>query len=363
MTFYHTVYKTTNLINNKIYIGYHKTKNINDDYLGSGKHLKRAVQKYGKDNFIKEIIEVFDNKKDAEALEAQIVNKEFTEREDTYNIALGGNVRAFSGKNNAMYGVRHPQELIEQIHKTRAKTIKERGHARSAPTEYWCKRNTGEVFYTQIEMKLFYSPMCGITKPTLVKYIFDDINNLEFVVDWANEYFIKEYENKLETHRINKIEGSKKQSAARKGKRPSEETRRKMSEHQKGRKNPHTILINKNPEKIRKTAEKHRGMKRSAEAKSNISLAILENKKIQRETDPNYSPCNYKYHYKTPNGTFVNPYMTGIVGLTGAQIAIACRQGHINQKITKYYSEEKLSSYFNEIDYGKSYRDYEQPTK
>jgi len=50
------IYKTTNLINNKIYIGKHKTS-ADDGYLGSGLILSYAVDKYGKENFKREIIE------------------------------------------------------------------------------------------------------------------------------------------------------------------------------------------------------------------------------------------------------------------------------------------------------------------
>ena len=48
---YSFIYKTTNLINGKIYIGQHTTDNINDRYLGSGVYFLRAVKKYGKKNF------------------------------------------------------------------------------------------------------------------------------------------------------------------------------------------------------------------------------------------------------------------------------------------------------------------------
>ena len=41
------IYQTTNLINNKIYIGKHQTSDLDDGYLGSGKLLLQAIKKYG----------------------------------------------------------------------------------------------------------------------------------------------------------------------------------------------------------------------------------------------------------------------------------------------------------------------------
>jgi len=49
------IYKTTNILNGKYYVG--KDVNNSKHYLGSGVLLKRAIKKYGKENFIKEILE------------------------------------------------------------------------------------------------------------------------------------------------------------------------------------------------------------------------------------------------------------------------------------------------------------------
>lgn len=79
------IYKTTNLINNNIYIGQHATKDINDNYLGSGVALLSDIKKYGKDNFKKEILYIFDTREEADKKEQELVNTNFIKRKDTYN--------------------------------------------------------------------------------------------------------------------------------------------------------------------------------------------------------------------------------------------------------------------------------------
>lgn len=48
---YGYIYETINLINNKKYIGKHKASKFDKNYYGSGIALKRALNKYGKENF------------------------------------------------------------------------------------------------------------------------------------------------------------------------------------------------------------------------------------------------------------------------------------------------------------------------
>lgn len=83
------IYKITNTINNKMYIGQH-LGNINDSYMGSGKILKYAINKYGIKNFKKEIIEICESKQIANEREQYYIIYYNTIRPIGYNIAKGG---------------------------------------------------------------------------------------------------------------------------------------------------------------------------------------------------------------------------------------------------------------------------------
>lgn len=87
---FYTVYKITNNINGKVYVGAHVTDDLDDDYMGSGIHIARAIKKHGLDNFTKEILHTFDSVEEMYAKEAEIVNEDFVKRKDTYNMVVGG---------------------------------------------------------------------------------------------------------------------------------------------------------------------------------------------------------------------------------------------------------------------------------
>jgi len=87
---FYYVYKITNLVNNKFYIGMHQTQNLDDGYMGSSKKLKFDIELFGLDKFKKEILFNFDNFEDMRLCEKRIVNAEFVDRIDTYNLNVGG---------------------------------------------------------------------------------------------------------------------------------------------------------------------------------------------------------------------------------------------------------------------------------
>jgi len=86
----YTLYKITNVINGKIYVGVHKTSNPNDGYLGSGVVIKKSIKKYGRKNFKKEILFECLSKEEIFKKEKEVVNKEFVKNPNTYNLRQGG---------------------------------------------------------------------------------------------------------------------------------------------------------------------------------------------------------------------------------------------------------------------------------
>jgi hypothetical protein len=83
---YYLIYKISNKLNGKFYIGCHKTKNKDDGYMGSGVALKKAYDKYGIENFSKEIIFECSSKEEMFEMESQLVEI----GPHTYNLMEGG---------------------------------------------------------------------------------------------------------------------------------------------------------------------------------------------------------------------------------------------------------------------------------
>lgn len=83
---FYTIYKITNLVNGKTYIGKHQTLDLNDGYMGSGKLITNAIKKYGLENFKKDILHLCKDEEEMNRLEKELV----IINESTYNLCPGG---------------------------------------------------------------------------------------------------------------------------------------------------------------------------------------------------------------------------------------------------------------------------------
>lgn len=166
------VYKTTNLINNRIYIGVHKITTKKDTYIGNGvksdksavylknKYLNmgvsipqflNAVLKYGYKNFRREILCTFSNYEDALNYERSIVTPEFVKRSDNYNTIVGGGSHEHTAEqrmkissrmriNNPMH---NPEVVQRAINNKKYHATVETKQLLSEKAKIWC--NTKEM--------------------------------------------------------------------------------------------------------------------------------------------------------------------------------------------------------------------------
>jgi group I intron endonuclease len=116
---FYYIYKTTNLVNGKIYVGQTGTniEQFLDKYLGSGKLFHRSLKKYGVDNFSKEILEI-------------CTKENINEREifwikelDSRNIGIGyninpGGIGVGRGEDHIYFGRVTPDYIKKKISET-----------------------------------------------------------------------------------------------------------------------------------------------------------------------------------------------------------------------------------------------------
>ena len=104
---YGYIYKTTNCFNNKIYVGQHKAITFNPNYLGSGRRITNIIRKYGKDNFVCELLEECYSEQELNEKEIYWIAKlNTTDRNIGYNLSSGG---------YKIRGIKHSEETKKQI--------------------------------------------------------------------------------------------------------------------------------------------------------------------------------------------------------------------------------------------------------
>ena len=234
------IYKTTNLINGKFYVG--QDSNNNPEYYGSGNLLKKAIKKYGKENFIKETLEDCSTEEELNEREKYWI-KETRAQELGYNIAeggQGGNTYTEETRqriSKQFKGRRVDPKTIEKAKKTREKRKQENPDAYKMSEEH--RKLMSEVHKGKVHPEEWRERQSEFMK-----------NFSNYSPDFIE---MQKGENKI---------GEKNPMW---GKKASEETRRKKSEAHK--KNPVRYWLGKkqSPEHIKKRAEKRIGTKWSDE--------------------------------------------------------------------------------------------------
>jgi len=160
------VYKTTNLINGKIYIG-QDSKN-NPKYLGSGRpYFIRALKKYGKENFKKEILVTCNNKEELNEREIYWIKTLNTTNHDIgYNIALGGG--GILGAVAWNKGKHHSEETKQKMSKTRQE--KHFRHSEETKRKI-SEANKGRIRSEETKQKMSEAQKGRHSKPTYDKRV------------------------------------------------------------------------------------------------------------------------------------------------------------------------------------------------
>ena len=141
--YYSFIYMTTNLINGKKYIGMHKGSET-DDYLGSGKLLLKAINKYGKENFKRKILEFSNSKDELEKLEVYYIKKYNAVYDDNfYNIHVGGSggntIAGYTSEQKEEYKLKMRESLLNCNNPPYGKPFSEKtkNKIRMKKLQYW----------------------------------------------------------------------------------------------------------------------------------------------------------------------------------------------------------------------------------
>ncbi len=196
------IYITTNLINGKKYIGSHLTSNINDNYLGSGVILKKAIEKYGKSNFQREILAQLDNIGDMKELEEYYI-----EYYNAYNSNLFYNATKYAaGITKCTWGDKISKSMMGHtfnLGKTQSQDTKNKisksNNGKTRSKEFKLNRSKQMLGNTCALGNKLSLETCNLISKNKSKPIIQYSINLDFIKEWPST---------IEVSNILKIDGA-----------------------------------------------------------------------------------------------------------------------------------------------------------
>lgn len=279
---YYLIYLIYDKATDMVYIGSHKTNNLNDYYMGSGKALKFAQRSFLRNNpgkplserFYKKIIHECDNAEDMYYIEKEIVSEEYVKRKDTYNLVVGGRGNAkdirqaelsrkkISDSMKKRYQALSEDEKLELVNRLKGAVVSP--EARKAAGQ----KRRGQKHTVETKKKMSEKLKGRKSWNMGIKI-------------WSKEDGDKSYTNKAHPNlgKPSKTKGKKGHACKWKGRpghKHNEETKKKLSIVGKGR--------IRTEEQKRSAADKNRGQKRTEEQKARIKAAASMRPQISKET-------------------------------------------------------------------------------
>ena len=260
---YGYVYLITNLINDRKYVGMRSSSTFDESYWGSGKLIRQAVETYGKENFKREILKWCDSPEELMTEEVnELISRNAKNSDEYYNL-MDSKTPILIGEDNPFYGKKHSDEskkLISAANKGSKWTAERRERM-----ERWQETEEAQALYKSYSERYTGQKISEEHRANIIASLTEE--RRQHIGNKTREFFASEKgaEQKLilaqaAYERFNGVP-------------LSEEHKKNISAGLTGKPHPWQDSINKNPEKIRKTAEKHRGMKRSEESKYLMSIA------------------------------------------------------------------------------------------
>lgn len=280
--YYGYVYLITNLINNKKYVGLRSSSTFDSGYWGSGKLIRFAIAKYGKENFKQEVLKWCETAEELVNEEIKEILARNAKNSDEYYNLIDTKTPIGIGNANPFFGKSHTETAKQRIsEKNKGKTWSD---TRRKKHDEWVVSEDARVLFSRISAERSGIPLTAEHRKKIKSFFTDEIK--EQFSKMKREFYLTdrgiEIIENLRTLAKDRFTGVQK----------TEEHRNRIATALTGKEHPWQDSINKNPEKIKKTAEKHRGMKRSAESKQRMSQARKGKPSSAKGKRFYYNPAN-----------------------------------------------------------------------
>lgn len=174
---YHLLYRVTNVETAMEYIGIHSTDCIEDGYMGSGTILKKHIRDYGVQSFRREVIDFFESREELLLAERNVVNEEYLNTANTYNLIFGGGgVKTISSKRKLFEKAIYSNKATDlEINSDKVKKYDSR-------YQYLFDFSKAEIKYPEYEM--------GAMRKVIMGFIVNHWHRVEYDVTtlWNNSY-------------------------------------------------------------------------------------------------------------------------------------------------------------------------------